>query len=111
MRGDLEIAARRHAIAYMRFAELMEVEFDFAPESAWIEQADIELDNCRAALYWTLDARGDIIVGQRLAGAMGPMWGSLSSAGRMRRPSLSSGRWDPSTSDSAKPRVSQHFSL
>jgi hypothetical protein len=68
-RGFLPTAANRHAQAYLALAERLERVRDATNDPAWHAQAEAELDNWRAALEWTLDARREPIVGQRLAGA------------------------------------------
>ena len=66
-RGEQEMVAQRHARAYIEVAEQVDAASD--------TQADLwkplfpELDNWRAALEWALAARGDVALGQRLAGA------------------------------------------
>lgn len=75
--GDETAVARRHAQAYVEFTERLDREHDvapLAPHSAWFAQAEVELENCRAALEWTLGARGDIVLGQRLVRTMWPVW-------------------------------------
>jgi predicted ATPase/DNA-binding XRE family transcriptional regulator len=65
-RGEQEMVAHRHALAYLEVAEQV--------DAAWDTQADSpdllfpELDNWRAALEWALAARGDVALGQRLVG-------------------------------------------
>jgi predicted ATPase len=65
--------ARRHAVAYVELAERMEREHDVNPNSAWFTRAGLELENYRAALDWALRRRGDIELGQRLAGSITPL--------------------------------------
>ncbi len=66
-RGEQEMVAQRHARAYIEGAWRVDAASD--------TQADLwnplfpELDNWRAALEWALAARGDVALGQRLAGA------------------------------------------
>ena len=66
-RGEQERVARRHALAYLDLADGLHQAWDTTPEREWLAQADVELENWRAALEWALAKRGDVIVGQRLA--------------------------------------------
>ena len=80
-RGEATAVAHRHALAYVAFTERLDREHDvapLAPHSAWFAQAELELENCRAALEWSLGARGDIVLGQRLVRAMWPVWTQVS---------------------------------
>jgi predicted ATPase len=73
-RGEAALVAHYHAMTYVDLAEQLRREFLFAPDSAWFARAALELENWRAALEWTLGARGDIVLGQRLANATTPWW-------------------------------------
>ncbi len=66
-RGHQERLARRHALAYLDLADRLRQVWDTTAEREWLDQANVELENWRAALEWTLAKRGDVIVGQRLA--------------------------------------------
>jgi predicted ATPase len=77
-RGEATRVAHRHALAYTDLAGRLEREYDVTSDSAWYARAEQELENLRAALDWALGARGDIVLGQRLAGAMRPVWVHLS---------------------------------
>jgi predicted ATPase/DNA-binding CsgD family transcriptional regulator len=68
-RGEQEAVARRHALACLESAERLERALDTTQDRAWLAQAQPELENWRAALTWALRARGDVVVGQRLAAA------------------------------------------
>jgi hypothetical protein len=70
--------ARRHALAYVNLTERLDRDHDVGPD-AWFELAEFELENCRAALDWTIARRGDIVLGQRLSVRCGP-------SGRSARP-------------------------
>jgi predicted ATPase/DNA-binding XRE family transcriptional regulator len=61
-RGDERAIARRHAVACIESAARAGKEWD-----AWARD---ELDNWRAALQWALTERGDVTIGQRLAGSL-----------------------------------------
>jgi len=72
-RGEAAEVARRHAAAYVEFAERLEHDYDLAPNAAWYAAALPELENWKAAFVWTLDERHDVPLGQRLA-AVRPLW-------------------------------------
>jgi predicted ATPase/transcriptional regulator with XRE-family HTH domain len=75
-RGKDVIAAHHHshALAYLEVAEWLERAWDTTPDRAWSALAEVELDNCRAALDWTFGGQGDVVIGQRLASAMYWVW-------------------------------------
>ncbi len=79
-RGDHELTVLRHAAAYLRLAERLENEWSSAPNRAWTQRARVELENWRAAMHWTLGQRRDVLLGQRLAGALRPVWTSFAIA-------------------------------
>jgi predicted ATPase len=79
-RGDAAILAHRHARTYADLAERLEQQYDAVSDSAWLARAELELENWRTALAWTLGDRGDIALGRRLAGAMAPIWTNFSCA-------------------------------
>ena len=66
-RGKHEHLARRHALAYLHLAERLDHEYSTTPEGEWLERAQVESENWRAALDWALGRRGDVMLGQRLA--------------------------------------------
>ncbi|MGC2407681.1 MAG: hypothetical protein WA431_14860, partial [Candidatus Cybelea sp.] len=73
-RGEAEIVAHRHALACLELAEQLERAYNNELEEVFLEQGRQELDNWRAALEWSLGARGDVALGQRLAGQLDPAW-------------------------------------
>ena len=72
--GETEIVAHRHARACLELAEQLERAYDSESEGLLRDKAEQELDNWRAALEWSLGARGDVALGQRLAGELYPAW-------------------------------------
>ncbi len=76
-RGEGEALARRHARAYCALAERFDARCDDALDSTWLETFEAELENWRTALEWSLAARHDVELGQRLAGALRPVWVSV----------------------------------
>jgi predicted ATPase len=64
---------RRHAGFFLRFAERAKSGLLGPEEQRWLEHFDVEDDNLRAALAWTLGG-GDPETGLKLAGALSPFW-------------------------------------
>jgi len=71
--GAYEVVARAHATAYLALAEDLDDAWATTPDRAWDARAEPELENFRAALGWAFGARGDVPIGQRLAGALRPV--------------------------------------
>jgi predicted ATPase/DNA-binding XRE family transcriptional regulator len=69
-----ETHRRAHARAYLEVAQWLEQAWDTTPDRRWSALAEVELENCRAVLDWALGTRGDVLLGQRLAGAMYWVW-------------------------------------
>ncbi len=72
--GETEIVGHRHARACLELAEQLERAYDSEPEGLLRDKAEQELDNWRAALEWSLGARGDVELGQRFVGELYPAW-------------------------------------
>jgi predicted ATPase/DNA-binding XRE family transcriptional regulator len=72
--GEAEIAARRHALAYLALAEHSRDTWDTVPDRVWYPQAEAEAENWNTALDWALNRRNDVRLGQRLAAALCPYW-------------------------------------
>lgn len=80
-RGEHEMVARRHALAYWHLA--YRSGGSYTPADALPrDRIEEELDNWRAALRWTLDDGGDTLLGQRLAGASFGVWQDRALEGR-----------------------------
>lgn len=77
-RGEGQALSERHALALLRVAVRLDREWYGAAERAWFGEAEAELDNFRAALSWSLEARNDLRSGSLLAGALARLWYSLS---------------------------------
>jgi predicted ATPase/DNA-binding XRE family transcriptional regulator len=71
-RGEGGLFARRHALACLELAEWFNRAFDCEDAAEVRARASFESANWRAALQWTLAERGDVVLGQRLAGELGP---------------------------------------
>jgi predicted ATPase len=68
--GDLR---RVHAEYFCRFGELAEAELDGPDQAAWLDSVDLEHDNVRAALEWSLSG-GDPELGGQLASSLNRFW-------------------------------------
>jgi len=78
--GEYAAAARAHAAAYLELAQRLENAYDVTSDDVWFAQVESELENWRTALEWTLTERNDMLLGQRLAGALGREWAFLLAA-------------------------------
>ena len=70
--GEEERIRRQHATFFLAMAEEAEPALAAAEQVAWLNQLEIEHDNLRAALAWSIETTID--VGLRLAGALGTFW-------------------------------------
>lgn len=72
--GELKVGLERHArwIADFATAFALSEEERYAPEA--IAAALRELDNARAALEWSLQPHGDVVVGAKIIGGMRTCW-------------------------------------
>jgi non-specific serine/threonine protein kinase len=71
--GEMDMMRRRHAAYFVALAERAEPELRLAGYDSWCQRFDLELDNLRAALEWSL-GDGDVVLGVRLAGALAMFW-------------------------------------
>jgi predicted ATPase/class 3 adenylate cyclase len=78
--GAYDGVARAHATAYLALAEELEETHETTNDRAWLARAEPELENFRAALGWALGARGDVFLGQRLAGTLRLVWSAFGAA-------------------------------
>lgn len=78
--GDEDLVARAHANAFLAFAEDVDRAWEITSDREWFAKVAPEIENFRAALHWALESRGDVLLGQRLAGALPQAWWSLGSA-------------------------------
>jgi predicted ATPase len=79
-KGEQTDVARAHATSFLALAQRLEREYNTTPDGEWFAQVEPELDNWRAALEWALTGRADVLLGQRLAGAVGREWAFLAAA-------------------------------
>jgi predicted ATPase/class 3 adenylate cyclase len=79
--GDPDAVHRRHAEYYAAFAEQACDRLQERAQWAWLDRLEIEHDNLRAALSWSLDDRppvaaadGRAAMGLRLVQSLAPFW-------------------------------------
>jgi diguanylate cyclase (GGDEF)-like protein len=65
--GELQRSARLHAEYFEAFARRADATFRNTPSRTWIAGIEPDVDNLRAALEWTLDERGDVLLGASIA--------------------------------------------
>jgi ATP/maltotriose-dependent transcriptional regulator MalT len=73
MSGEIADIRGRHLAYYLELAEQAEPKIQSAEQSAWLSQLEIEQDNFRAALAWSLESE-QTEAGLRLAGALERFW-------------------------------------
>lgn len=83
-RGEEAAIARAHAEVFLALAQSLEGSYDSTPDDDWFPQVEPELENWRTALEWTLTARGNVLLGQRLAGELGREWAFLTASEGLR---------------------------
>ncbi len=71
--GNAEETRKLHAAYFLALAQRGEAKLREPEETAWLERLDVEHDNMRAALSWTLES-GEIELGLRLAGGLWRFW-------------------------------------
>jgi len=76
-RGEREIVAQRQARSSLQVAERLDRGWHESDERRWFNDAAVDLDNCRAALEWTLVEKQDVPMGCRIAGTLERVWYSL----------------------------------
>ena len=72
--GEAPAAQRKHAEAMLHMVEEAEWHFLSRDRERWLRRVDVELDNVRAALTWSLTPEGDPELGQRVAGSLSWFW-------------------------------------
>src|SRR5215203_5046223 len=71
--GNAARTRNLHAAYFLALAEQGESKLRGPEEAMWLERLDVEHDNMRAVLTWTLEA-GETELGLRLAGALWRFW-------------------------------------
>ena len=56
--GEEDVLRRQHAAYYLALAEAAEPQIQGAEQAVWLDRLETEHDNLRAALAWSLEARG-----------------------------------------------------
>jgi predicted ATPase len=95
--GEYDVVAREHARAFLTLAEQLSNNWETIPDRAWLAQAEPELENFRAALGWTLAARRDVLLGQRLTAELTSVWRFLFPAEGRRWALVAQGFVNPET--------------
>ena len=72
--GEGERVRRRHASYFLELAEESERASQGPLQGAWLDRLEVEHDNLRAALTWSLALPGDTDLGLQLAGALSHFW-------------------------------------
>jgi predicted ATPase len=72
--GAHETLARRHAEYFRDQALAADERRGTGSSFAWLADVELELDNDRAALAWTLTQGHDAVVGGAIAGALSALW-------------------------------------
>ena len=71
--GEAEAVQRQHAIFFLRFSEEAEPQIRGAEHFLWRTRLEVEHDNLRAALRWTLESQ-EAEMGMRLAFSLVAFW-------------------------------------
>lgn len=71
--GEEAILRRGHGEYFVALAERAEPEFRLAGYEQWSTRLELDLENIRAVLEWSLNG-GDVVLGARLAGALCLFW-------------------------------------
>jgi predicted ATPase len=71
--GTESAARARHAVHYVALAEQAEPELTSASQIEWLERLEIERENLRSALTWTVNS-GNVELGLRLASGLLWWW-------------------------------------
>lgn len=72
--NEHERLARRHAEYFRDRAEAADTSFSEASLSTWLPHEELELDNYRAALEWSLADAKDLPLGATIAGVQEKLW-------------------------------------
>jgi predicted ATPase/transcriptional regulator with XRE-family HTH domain len=72
--GEASAIRRRHATTFLALASEAEPHLISAARAPWLRRLDLELDNMRAALAWSMSPDGDVDLGQRLLGSLSWFW-------------------------------------
>jgi predicted ATPase/class 3 adenylate cyclase len=78
--GEAPGLARRHAETYARLSERLDHDYESVALGPWVQEAESELENVRAALTWSFGGSGDPLVGQRIAATLRRVWAAFAAA-------------------------------
>jgi predicted ATPase/DNA-binding SARP family transcriptional activator len=71
--GEAAVVGRRHRDWFLRQAEELEPKLHGPDQVAWLDRLEMEHDNLRTALEWSLES-GEVEAGLRLGGALRWFW-------------------------------------
>ena len=82
--GERELVRRRHAEYFRNQARAADLRYGTGSTDAWLASVELEIDNYRAVLEWTLTGGHDNALGGAVAGALARLWlnGGLTVEGR-----------------------------
>ncbi|MBV9718708.1 MAG: helix-turn-helix domain-containing protein [Candidatus Eremiobacteraeota bacterium] len=106
LEGDeREQIAQHHALAFLQLAERLDRDWYTAAERPWFRDAEMEVDNFRTALRWSLAERKDVPLGRALAAALARVWYSIAPAEGRRWVRAAIDSCDESTPASIRARL------
>jgi predicted ATPase len=76
-RGERDEISQRYALSCLLVAQRLDRDWYATDERAWFQDAAAELNNCRAALHWSLVEKRDVNIGSLIAAALARVWYSL----------------------------------
>ncbi len=71
--GEAEAMRQQHATFFLQLAEEADPKVRSTEQATWYRRLEVEHDNLRAALHWTLEHQ-EVEIGLRLAGALWAFW-------------------------------------
>jgi predicted ATPase/transcriptional regulator with XRE-family HTH domain len=72
--GEVESLRHAHAAVFLALTERAEPELTGPAQAEWLDRLEVEHDNVRAALGWSLAQTPPSVLGVRLAGALWRFW-------------------------------------
>jgi len=72
--GEEALIRNRHLACFCRMAEQFEVGMENETQTTWLDRVEVEHNNMRAALDWSLKDGADLQTGIRLAASLGLFW-------------------------------------
>lgn len=72
--GERERLSRRAAEYFLAEARAEDVRYGAGSTPGWLARMELDLDNYRAALTWSLDQGNDAVLGGTLVGALADFW-------------------------------------